>query len=99
MSPQETNKPSAVCFNGMVDCCAALRCGFSEMAQKPRIWSKIYFYSSIENRQSLTVQKALRVHGLYRWHTTERSHDGVIWSRASSIRTRTLKALASEWSV
>src|SRR5580698_9798561 len=99
MLPEETNRPSAVCLNGMVDCCAALLREFSEIAQKPKTWFRICSYSYIGNPRSLTAQRVLRAHGLCKWRITERFRGGDIWSHASSIRIRMLKALASRWSV
>src|ERR1700691_2591752 len=98
MLPEETNRPSAVCLNGMVDCCAALLREFSEIAQKPRTSSRICSYSSIGNQRSLTAQKVLRVHGLCRWHITGRFHDADIWLRASSTVIGKLKAFLNKWS-
>src|SRR5580658_10343791 len=83
MLPEGINRPSAVCLNGMVDCCAALLREFSEIAQKPKTLSKTCSYSYIGSPRSLTAQRVLRAHGLYKWLITERSGGDGLHARAA----------------
>src|ERR1700723_1984263 len=99
MLPEGTNRPSAVCLNGMVDCCVTLRREFSEIPQKPKTSSRICSYSYIGSPRSLTAQRVLHVHGLCKWHITERFRGVGFWSLASSTLIGKLKAFLNKWSL